>query len=116
MTVRLYLDEHVDVELAELLTPADGFYIVTTQQAGRAAQSLSDEDQLQYATSIGCAILTHNIKDFVPLAADMAAAAEHHMGILWSEQAPAYRLAERLKRWASTHPDGLLQDMQMRLP
>jgi hypothetical protein len=116
VAIRLYLDEHVDIALADLLNAASGFHVVTTQQAGRAGQGLSDEDQLRYATGIECAIFSYNVKDFVPLARQWAASGEHHAGILWSEQAPAYRLAARLQDWARSHPDGLLPDMVMRLP
>jgi hypothetical protein len=116
VTARLFFDEHIDLKLVSLLQPDERFDVLTTQAAGRANRALSDESQLMYATEDGRAIFTHNIKDFVPLARQWAAAGRHHSGILWSEAASARELAARLRAWVIDHPDGLLADMQMRLP
>jgi hypothetical protein len=43
----LYLDEDVDVELAELLC-RDGHDVFTTVEAGNANSAMSDEDQLAF--------------------------------------------------------------------
>jgi hypothetical protein len=104
VTARLYLDEHVDIAIAALLRNDSRFDILTTKEAGRANQSLSDEDQLRCAAAVARAILTYNIKDFAPLAVKLNAEGFHHKGIIWSEEAPAYQLAARLRQLGCQTP------------
>jgi hypothetical protein len=44
-----------------------GHDVVTAQEAGRANQGISDEDQLAFATSQGRAVLTRNRWDYIRL-------------------------------------------------
>jgi hypothetical protein len=92
VTFCIYLDEHVDTALATLLPQAGDFHVLTTVGEGRANKEISDEDQIQYATEQGCAILTHNISDFEVLAREWAEAGRQHAGILLALQMPAYQL------------------------
>ena len=63
--IHVYLDEDVDVLIANLLR-SRGFNATTTVQAGQRGKS--DAEQLEFAASLGAAILTHNRTDFEGLA------------------------------------------------
>lgn len=58
---RLYLDEDVDVLVADLLR-ARGFSAQTTQEADQIGAT--DRDQFRYAINKGRTLLTHNRVDF----------------------------------------------------
>jgi uncharacterized protein with PIN domain len=91
--IELYLDEDVDVLLADLLRPR-GYDVVTVRDAGRLG--LSDDEQLAFATKEGRAVLTHNRLDFEALAADFAAQGREHAGIIIATRRPVYDLLRRL--------------------
>ncbi len=59
--ISLYLDEDVDILLAELVR-ARGFDILTTQEAGQIGQK--DPEQIAFAVSQERTFLTHNRVDF----------------------------------------------------
>ncbi len=59
--IKCYLDEDVDVLIAELLK-ARGFQVITTRDAGRLG--VNEFDQLSYAVAHGCTLVTHNRSDF----------------------------------------------------
>lgn len=63
--IELYLDEDVDVLIAQLMR-ARGFVVVTTQEAGQLRNN--DAEQLAYAISQHKTLLTHNRADFEALA------------------------------------------------
>ncbi len=79
MSLRLYLDEDVDLLLAPMLA-ARGHDCLTTQAAGRL--QASDEDQLHFATAEGRILLTHNRVDFAAWAIAWHQASCSHAGIL----------------------------------
>lgn len=81
--VRLYFDRHIMTRLADDLRDR-GFDVVTTEQAG--LDTATDEEQLAFATSEGRAILTFNIRDFVPLHRACLEAGRSHCGIIVSRQ------------------------------
>ncbi len=91
--IELYLDEDVNVLIAELVR-ARGFTAVTTVEAGRRGHS--DPDQLAYAVSQRKTLLTHNRTDFEALAREYADAGRPHFGILIAVRRPPYDLARRL--------------------
>jgi predicted nuclease of predicted toxin-antitoxin system len=91
--IELYLDEDVDVLVADLVRRR-GFHATTTQQAGRA--HMEDVEQLAYAVSLGAAMLTHNRADYEALARDYFASGQTHFGIIIAVQRPPYDLARRL--------------------
>ncbi len=62
----LYADEDFDQAAVEELRGL-GHDVATARDAGRAGQSISDAEQLAFATAQGRAILTHNRWDFVRL-------------------------------------------------
>jgi hypothetical protein len=91
--IELYMDEDVDVLVADLVRRR-GFHATTTQQAGHV--QMEDVDQLAYAVSIGAAMLTHNRADYEALARDYFASGRTHSGIIIAVQRPPYDLARRL--------------------
>ncbi|MGL6338735.1 MAG: DUF5615 family PIN-like protein [Waterburya sp.] len=62
--IRLYLDEDVNVLVADLLN-SRGFDALTVRDAGQL--QASDEEQLAYAVSQKRALVTHNRSDFEKL-------------------------------------------------
>ena len=114
MSFPLFLDEHVPHDLAAMLTKA-GCDVLTTSDAGRANKSLSDEDQLTFAAEDGRAIFTYNVRDFYILAQEWAKAGRSHMGIIVSEQRPAWELCNRFLLLFQNHPDGI-PNLCLRLP
>ena len=63
--IELYLDEDVDVLIADLLK-AHGFVARTTRDLGQLGNT--DAEQFAYAVSQNNAVLTHNRIDFVIMA------------------------------------------------
>jgi predicted nuclease of predicted toxin-antitoxin system len=91
--IELYLDEDVDVLVAELLK-ARGFMAITTQKAKQKGRK--DSEQLAFATSQQMALLTHNRVDFELLARQYFEAGKTHYGIIIATRRPAYELVRRL--------------------
>jgi predicted nuclease of predicted toxin-antitoxin system len=77
--IRLYLDEDVNVLLADMLR-ARGFQVMTTLEAEQIGKS--DGEQLAFATSREQAILTHNRVDFEALGRLYFKEAWPHSGII----------------------------------
>ena len=63
--IEVYLDEDVDVLVADLLR-ARGFVAITTREAGNL--HANDADQLAFAVAQQKTLLTHNRADFEGLA------------------------------------------------
>lgn len=59
--IELYLDEDVDVLVADLIR-ARGFSVITTREAGQLGNN--DADQLAYAVNRQKTFFTHNRVDF----------------------------------------------------
>lgn len=93
MFVKTYLDENVSVLLAELLH-SRGFEALTAQEAGN--KGLRDDQQLEFATSNGMAILTHDRVDFEALAKDYFANGKSHQGMIIAYRRRPQFLAERV--------------------
>ena len=93
--IELYLDEDVDVLIAQLIR-ARGFVIVTTQEAGQFRNN--DVAQLAYAVSQHKALLTHNRVDFEALAQTYFAVGQPHDGIIVAVRRPPREIARRLLR------------------
>ena len=89
----LYLDEDVDVLVADLLT-ARGFDALTTRDAGCLRHN--DEAQLAFAAAEGRAFLTHNRADFEALAAAYVESGRSHAGIILAGRRSPYEVARRL--------------------
>ena len=93
LSVGLYLDEDVNVLVADLI-PARGFAAMTTQEADRIGST--DEEQLAFAASQGKTILTHNRADFEALAQRYYEQRRTHSGIIVAVRRHPKELARRL--------------------
>jgi predicted nuclease of predicted toxin-antitoxin system len=93
--IRLYLDEDVDVLVADLLR-ARGFVATTTLDEGQRGKS--DPEQLAYAVSQGKALVSHNRGDFETLAQDYLARGDTHHDIILPIRRPPNEVAQRLAR------------------
>ena len=91
--IDLYLDEDVNVLLADLLR-ARGFRVTTTQAAGQVGKT--DENQLAFAASQRKAILTHNRVDFEALAQRYFEEKKSHSGIIIAVRRPPKELSRRV--------------------
>jgi hypothetical protein len=93
-SLRVYLDEDVDVLLATLLS-THGLDCLTTVAAGNRGQT--DEGQLQFAFQESRVIITHNPDDFDNLAVARWAQQRDHAGILIAiRRADAFDLARHV--------------------
>jgi hypothetical protein len=91
--IELYLDEDVDVLVADLLR-ARGFVATTTRDAGNLRAA--DAAQLACAVSRQEAFLTHNRADFEALARAYSATGQSHHGIIIATRHPSYEIVRRL--------------------
>lgn len=93
--IELYLDEDVDVFLAQLLR-ARGFRVMTTQEAKQIGSS--DREQLRFAESQDRTLLTHNRVDFETLARRYYEEKKAHTGIIIATRRPPKELCRRVLR------------------
>ena len=93
MFIPLYLDEDVDVLLADLVK-ARGFEATTTRDAGKLENS--DPERLAFATSHQQVMLTHNRADFEQLAQQRFAEQKRHAVMMIAVRRPVYELAKRI--------------------
>jgi uncharacterized protein with PIN domain len=89
---KLYTDEDI-AGLVGILLRAKGFDVTTTPSEGRL--SSSDEEQLEYATSVERCILTHNRVDFERLHLQYLSQGRRHAGILVVPRKNPYEIAQR---------------------
>ena len=80
MSCPLLLDEMFSGFIAEQLRAAGHDVIAVV--ADPALVSLSDDQILAHATATGRALVTANIKDFMPLGARYRAASQNHAGLI----------------------------------
>jgi predicted nuclease of predicted toxin-antitoxin system len=93
--IELYLDEDVNVLVADLLR-GRGFVATTTRDEHQLQND--DDEQLAYAVRQHRTFLTHNRSDFEALAEAYAAAGKTHYGIILAVRYPPYELVRRLIR------------------
>jgi predicted nuclease of predicted toxin-antitoxin system len=89
----LYLDEDVSGLVARLVR-GRGYDVLTVREAGQAGKS--DPEQLAFATGDGRTIVTHNRRDFEPLASEYAVRGQNHHGIIIAVRRSPYELAQLL--------------------
>ena len=91
--IRVYLDEDVHVLVAVLLAHRN-CVAVTARDAGQLGKS--DPEQLEFATSHGMTIVTHNRGDFEALHRQYLATGQSHAGVLIAMEPQPYTLARRI--------------------
>jgi hypothetical protein len=91
--MQLYLDEDVDVLIADLIQ-ARGFTVNTTQEAAHIGSS--DGEQLAHAVNVQSTFLTHNRVDFEALAEEYFAISREHYGIIIAVRRSPYEIVRRL--------------------
>ncbi len=91
--IEVYLDEDVDVLIAELIR-ARGFSATTTVEAEQLHHD--DDAQLAYAVAHDKTFVTHNRADFEKRAEAYFAAGHVHPGIIIAIRRSPYEIARRL--------------------
>lgn len=89
----LYTDEDMSALVATLLK-SRGLDVVTVPE--QATLGKTDREQLEFSTSIGRCILTHNRVDFERLHLQYMAEGKQHSGIIIVPQKNAYEVAQRI--------------------
>ncbi|MDP2755162.1 MAG: DUF5615 family PIN-like protein [Nitrospirota bacterium] len=98
--LKLYLDEDVHKKVATALR-LKGYDVISSHEVQK--RSLSDYQQLEYATSEQRAIFTFNIGDFKRLHEEYVLSDKSHSGIILSKQIPLRETVNRLTRFLYTH-------------
>ena len=91
--IELYLDEDVDVLIAELLR-GRGFSVTNTRDAGQLG--CTDDEQLAYAVRERKTLVTHNRAHFEALAREYLDEGRAHSGIILAGRNPPYEIVRRL--------------------
>ena len=110
--MRALLDEHLSPQIAELLRQA-GYDVVAVADRDDLV-GLSDRMILEAASSERRAVVTNNIKDFRPLAAEWLAQGRTHGGLILlpssrtRTRTAVSALASAIERVLRSHPDGLI--------
>ena len=89
---KLLLDEHIWVYLATLLRE-QGFDVIHVCEDG--LQGKSDSEILQVASEKHRAVVTFNIRDFIPLAIQYFDDGKEHYGVVVSDQISQGELQRR---------------------
>ena len=92
---KLLLDEQIWVYLATLLRE-QGFDVIHVYEAG--LESKSDNEVLRSAVENHQAVVTFNIKHFVPLAQQYSEDGIEHYGIVVSDEIPQGELQRRVTK------------------
>ncbi len=109
--MRALLDEQLSPEVAVLLRKA-GYDVVAVAERSELVGS-TDRAILEIASSEGRALITNNVKDFRPLAAERLATGDTHPGLVLlpsartRNRAAVAALANRLEQVLHDHPEGL---------
>jgi hypothetical protein len=97
--IKLLLDEHIWEGLAEVLVQ-QGYDVVHISHT--ELRSVDDEPLLVFATAEGRAVLTYNIRHFVPLVRLWYEARREHAGVILSVQLPPGELLKQVERLLAT--------------
>lgn len=93
MFALLYTDEDMSALVATLLK-SRGLDITTVPEQGTLGKT--DQEQLEFATSLNRCLITHNRVDFERLHLQYIQRKKHHSGIIVIPQKNAYELAKRI--------------------
>ena len=77
--IKLYLDEDVDVALADAVRRR-GYDATTTRDCGNLG--IADLAQIDFVRNSGFVILTHNVQDFPRLHYEIIGSDKHHPGLI----------------------------------
>lgn len=91
--IALYLDEHADALVAELLTNR-GFTVTPTASAHNLGKT--DPEQMAYAAEHRLALVTHNRRHFEDLIREYFETGKDHWGVVIAVRRSPYELARRL--------------------
>lgn len=80
--MRLWLDEMVPGEAARQLRRLGHDVKAVQEPEHRWAWGLGDADQLEAAVRQGRALVSYNLRDFIPLSRQWAEARQEHLGIV----------------------------------
>ena len=97
--VALYTDTDVHGKLVKQIR-ARGYDAISAGEVHN--ENLSDPEHLAFAVSQGRAILTHNTKDFEPLAQQFGNEGKEHFGIVVSPQLSIGELLRRVLKMLNT--------------
>jgi CBS domain-containing protein len=109
--VKALLDEHLSPQIAAILREG-GYDVVAVAERGELVGSI-DSTILEVATGEGRAVITGNVKDFRPLAAERLAQGRTHGGLILvpttrsRTRAATAALASAIEKVLHDHPDGL---------
>jgi hypothetical protein len=106
--IRLYLDEDALNRSLVRALRSRAFDLTTAHEAGLGCAS--DWKHLDYAASQGCAVFTHNVRDFAVLHRQWQSADSHHAGIIVADQAPVGVLLRRLLKLLNACSAGDIRD------
>ncbi|NJL52157.1 MAG: DUF5615 family PIN-like protein [Hydrococcus sp. SU_1_0] len=95
----LYTDEDMSAMVATLLR-SRGFDVTTVPE--QATLGKTDSEQLEFATSLGRCIMTHNRVDFERLHLRFVEGDRKHCGIIIVPQKNTYEVAQRISILVST--------------
>ena len=98
-SIKLLLDEHIWVDLCEALAQR-GYDVIHLNDTGQ--RGIDDEPLLVFATAQGRAVLTYNIRHFVPLVRLWYEAGREHAGVILSVQLPPGELLRQIERLLAT--------------
>jgi predicted nuclease of predicted toxin-antitoxin system len=93
LLICLYLDEDVNILIAELLR-VRGFDVTTARDEGQLRAS--DAEQLAYAVSQERTLITHNRLDFEELVQSYFDSGQTHYGVIFAVRRSPQEIARRL--------------------
>jgi hypothetical protein len=95
--VRLLLGEHYSPEIARQLRSKGHDVVAVVERADLIG--LGDEELLRQMAQERRAIVTNNIKDFMPLASRLAVAGDQHHGLLFTSDKSMPRRSDAVGRF-----------------
>jgi hypothetical protein len=103
--VRLLLDEHYSPEIARQLRARDHDVEAVAERADLVG--LGDEELLRRMAQEQRAIMTNNVKDFVPLTGRAAVAGDEHFGLVLTSDRSFPRRSDAIGRTVAALDDFL---------
>jgi predicted nuclease of predicted toxin-antitoxin system len=107
--VKLLLDEHYSPEIARQLRTRGHDVVAVAARADLVG--LSDDELLRRMAQEQRAIMTNNVKDFMPLATRAAQGADDHCGLLFTSDRSMPRRSDAIGRFVAAL-DAILQRHQ----